>query len=296
MGDGSASATSRTTASSAAVSPTSEFTDFVKSTYRVLLTRGLRGCYVYFMDAPTRDFVLSRIEKRAFLRSRAAEDRGHTRCLDDRVGGHAISLSHTTSPRCFFMNWSAGASDDRRRGTSSGSSMRSFAVSLLTEEGTRIRLQATWIDPSRPDPSPPIRIRRHRWKWVPFAHPIPADARSFAKVAMATDPRSSWLGVYSTGGELAVHRFVDLQTVTDEFANQESNSAFPPPGLFQLRVGGIGHLELMMGHVTVGELRAGVLTGPSIDVFASGVIGEKYVWVAIAMSARSRRGSPDNID
>ena len=40
-----------------------EFTDFVKSTYRVLLTRGLRGCYVYFMDAPTRDFVLSRCER-----------------------------------------------------------------------------------------------------------------------------------------------------------------------------------------------------------------------------------------
>lgn len=40
-----------------------EFTDFVKSTYRVLLTRGLRGCYVYFMDAPTRDFFLSRIER-----------------------------------------------------------------------------------------------------------------------------------------------------------------------------------------------------------------------------------------
>jgi DUF2075 family protein len=28
-----------------------EFTDFVKSTYRVLLTRGLRGCYAYFTDA-----------------------------------------------------------------------------------------------------------------------------------------------------------------------------------------------------------------------------------------------------
>ncbi len=36
-----------------------EFTRYVKSTYRVLLTRGLRGCYVYFMDAPTRDFFLS---------------------------------------------------------------------------------------------------------------------------------------------------------------------------------------------------------------------------------------------
>ena len=40
-----------------------EFTDFVKSTYRVLLTRGLRGYCVYFMDAPTREFVLSRIER-----------------------------------------------------------------------------------------------------------------------------------------------------------------------------------------------------------------------------------------
>ncbi|MDO8486021.1 MAG: DUF2075 domain-containing protein [Candidatus Limnocylindrales bacterium] len=40
-----------------------EFTRYVKSTYRVLLTRGLRGCYVYFMDAPTRDFFLSRTER-----------------------------------------------------------------------------------------------------------------------------------------------------------------------------------------------------------------------------------------
>lgn len=39
-----------------------EFTAFVKSTYRVLLTRGLRGCYVYFVDASTRDFILSRTE------------------------------------------------------------------------------------------------------------------------------------------------------------------------------------------------------------------------------------------
>ena len=62
MGDGSASATSRTTASSAAASPRPSSPDFVKSTYRVLLTRGLRGCYVYFMDAPTRDFFLSRTE------------------------------------------------------------------------------------------------------------------------------------------------------------------------------------------------------------------------------------------
>ena len=50
-----------------------QFTDFVKSTYRVLLTRGLRGCFVYFMDAPTRDFFLSRTEGRSSSIARAAE-------------------------------------------------------------------------------------------------------------------------------------------------------------------------------------------------------------------------------
>ena len=38
------------------------FTDLVKQTYRVLLTRGLKGCYVFFEDQATRDFVLSRLE------------------------------------------------------------------------------------------------------------------------------------------------------------------------------------------------------------------------------------------
>jgi DUF2075 family protein len=38
------------------------FLDYVRHTYRVLLTRGLRGCYVHVIDAQTRDFLLSRIE------------------------------------------------------------------------------------------------------------------------------------------------------------------------------------------------------------------------------------------
>jgi hypothetical protein len=58
---------------------TAEFTDFVKSTYRVLLTRGLRGCYVYFADAPTRDFFLGRLER--------GEDRGIASGFEGRRGG-----------------------------------------------------------------------------------------------------------------------------------------------------------------------------------------------------------------
>jgi len=38
------------------------FVDLVKNTYRVLLTRGMKGCYVHFMDEGTRRFFLSRME------------------------------------------------------------------------------------------------------------------------------------------------------------------------------------------------------------------------------------------
>lgn len=39
-----------------------QFIDLVKNTYRVLLTRGMKGCYVYFMDDETRKLFLSRME------------------------------------------------------------------------------------------------------------------------------------------------------------------------------------------------------------------------------------------
>jgi DUF2075 family protein len=39
-----------------------DFVALAKQTYRVLLTRGMRGCYVCFVDPGTRDFFRSRIE------------------------------------------------------------------------------------------------------------------------------------------------------------------------------------------------------------------------------------------
>lgn len=38
-----------------------QFVEFVKNTYRVLLTRGMKGCYVYFMDEETRHYFESRV-------------------------------------------------------------------------------------------------------------------------------------------------------------------------------------------------------------------------------------------
>lgn len=53
-----------------------QFIDLVKNTYRVLLSRGMKGCYVYFVDQDTERFVKSRIDQddaNAALR-RAAEE------------------------------------------------------------------------------------------------------------------------------------------------------------------------------------------------------------------------------
>lgn len=40
-----------------------KFVDLVKNTYRVLLSRGLKGCYVHFMDKDTERYVRSRMER-----------------------------------------------------------------------------------------------------------------------------------------------------------------------------------------------------------------------------------------
>ena len=37
-----------------------EFVNLVKQTYRVLFTRGMKGCYVYFEDEATKDFFRGR--------------------------------------------------------------------------------------------------------------------------------------------------------------------------------------------------------------------------------------------
>jgi DUF2075 family protein len=38
------------------------FVQYVRNVYRTLMTRGMKGCYVYFMDKNTEDFFRSRIE------------------------------------------------------------------------------------------------------------------------------------------------------------------------------------------------------------------------------------------
>jgi len=49
------------------------FSDLVKNTYRVLLSRGLKGCYVVFLDRESENFVRSRTEFRETFSLKAAQ-------------------------------------------------------------------------------------------------------------------------------------------------------------------------------------------------------------------------------
>jgi hypothetical protein len=59
------------------------FVDLVKNTYRVLLSRGLRGCYVHFMDKDTERFVRSRMETVGHRSTQMAKPRTDYPRLED---------------------------------------------------------------------------------------------------------------------------------------------------------------------------------------------------------------------
>jgi uncharacterized protein len=59
------------------------FRDLVKQTYRVLMTRGIKGCYVYFEDPATREFFESRIDFHAIRSKRPMARSAEVETSDD---------------------------------------------------------------------------------------------------------------------------------------------------------------------------------------------------------------------
>jgi len=68
-----------------------KFVDLVKNTYRVLLSRGMKGCYVYFMDKNTENFFRSRMEKRVEPHLVSVKKEESDLFLSDIVSGDALS-------------------------------------------------------------------------------------------------------------------------------------------------------------------------------------------------------------
>lgn len=148
-----------------------------------------------------------------------------------------------------------------------------YFASLKTEESRPVLFHVVYLDPERPDPKPPKTLVHDRWRCIHLFPPIPLNSANFAKVAPASDPRTSAFAVYhDVGGKLMVWGLVDQGNSYHDYVNFESESGPERPGLFQASITGTGHLTAYIGYEKIAELRLNKLVRTAIDIFRSGKV------------------------
>src|SRR6266436_4922630 len=148
-----------------------------------------------------------------------------------------------------------------------------YFASLKTEESKPVLFHVAYVDPQRPDPSPPKTLVHNRWSCVRLSPPIPMSSANFVKIAPASDPRTSSFAVFQgADGHLTVWGLIDQGNSYHDYVNFDSESGPEKPGLFQASITGIGHLVAYIDYQKVAELKLNKLVRTAIDVFQSGKI------------------------
>jgi hypothetical protein len=111
-----------------------------------------------------------------------------------------------------------------------------------------------------------------------LADRIPFEIGSIAKLAHASDARTSSLAVFGESGGLFVWGLVDQGTSYHDFVNFDVESGEERPGLFQASVAGVGHLVVYRGIDVIAELRVQSLVRNSIDALRNGPIHSKLLY------------------
>jgi len=162
-----------------------------------------------------------------------------------------------------------------------------FAASLKTEEGQPITCHVSYLDPENPDPTPPKRLRRDRWTYVPFSDAIPLTVPNIVKLAKATDPRSSSFVVYPGKDDtLYIWGLVDQGNSTFLFANYDTESGFARPGVFHVSIAGLAHLIAFDEFTKVAELRVNTLIQEAHDILRAGPVHELLIRAVAQMAGR----------
>ncbi len=150
-----------------------------------------------------------------------------------------------------------------------------YFASLKTEESKPVLFHVAYVDPQKPDPSPPKTLVHNRWSCVRLLPPIAMSSANFVKIAPASDPRTSSFAVFhGVDGHLAVWGLIDQGNSYHDYVNFDSESGPERPGLFQASIVGIGHLVAYIGYEKVAELKQNNLVRTAIDVFQPGKIRE----------------------
>ncbi len=148
-----------------------------------------------------------------------------------------------------------------------------FSASLHAEEGRGISCDFAYLDPANPDPSPPRRIVRNRWTSCKLAPPLPLTATNIAKLALATDSRTSSLAIHAASDDKPfIWGLVDQANESHAFSVFDSESGAERPGLFHVTIVGPGHIVALDGFVKLLELRGGTVVRSSIAVLSGGPV------------------------
>jgi Probable sensor domain DACNV len=151
-----------------------------------------------------------------------------------------------------------------------------FLASLKFEEGRQIRCVLTFASLFNPDPDPPQLIRMDRWVYVALGTQIPLTPASLAKVAFASDPRTSALAIRCRNGKPTVHGMFDQQGPHHDMLLFERTGGYGAPGAFQIHIAGPGHLKVMQDWTVVGELHDGILSPRTQDALREGPVVEYF--------------------
>lgn len=151
-----------------------------------------------------------------------------------------------------------------------------YFASLKSEESQPITFDVVYLNPNNPDPHPPRRIRKDRWSYVRFDKAIPITIANLAKVAKASDPRTSSFAVYhDKHGQLISWGLIDQGIRYYDFVNYSSDSGPERPGLFQASIAGVGHLVAQVGYEKIAELKTGTLVRKELNVLQEGPVRDK---------------------
>lgn len=154
-----------------------------------------------------------------------------------------------------------------------------YVASLLQEEARPVTFQLLLGSPND------VNARQRRAKPVggepdplivlPFSGEQPLTPQAVRRLAPATDPRRTFIGVANAArskdgaGEMAIWGLVDIGTSWWEFSRHEAQAAFSPPEVISLSSTQAATITASLGGHRILRYKMGQLLYPSPDVFYS---------------------------
>jgi len=150
-----------------------------------------------------------------------------------------------------------------------------FYTSLHSEEGDLIRVTITFFDAENPQ----LKTRKFqptdKWRYVPFAKPLPFNVTTLVKLSKAADPWSSSLAVfYDEKFNLLIYGMIDQAIHSQSYINFEVDNKPDQPGYFKASINGIGNISVTTEYDLIATLKQDSLITEYLNVFQSGPIGD----------------------